>query len=131
MRRAADAEDSEDSSPSGGTSQVGVRLIAFLESWPPKTAAGVALALAIAVGAAEISSGFEPSLLSLYAIPVALAAWAGSPRTAYGLAAVAVILPTSFSVVAGELLGGAIIWSMLSNFVLLGVIVMTAGIFDD
>jgi diguanylate cyclase (GGDEF)-like protein len=124
VRRAADAEDSEGSSPSGGTSRVGVRLIVFLESWPPKTATGVVLALAIAVGAAEISSGFEPSLLSLYAIPVALVAWAGSPRTAYGLAAVAVILPTSFSVVAGELLGGAIIWSMSSNFVLLGVIVM-------
>ena len=124
MRRAADAEDSPGVSSSGATGRVGAGLIAHLESWPPKTAARVALALVFAVGAAEISSGFEPSLLSLYAIPVALAAWAASPRTAYGLAAVAVILPTPFSVLAGEPIGGAITWSVLSDFVLLGIIVM-------
>jgi len=67
----------------------------------------------------EISSGFQPSLLVLYTVPIALAAWAASPRTAYALAAVAVTLPMPFSA-----LGGAIIWNVLSNFVLLGIIVM-------
>ena len=43
MRRAADAEDSPGVNSSGATRRVGARLIAHLESWPPKTAARVAL----------------------------------------------------------------------------------------
>ena len=63
-------------------------------------------------------------MLLLYAVPVALAAWAVTPRTAYALAAVAVTLPTPFAALAGEPIGWAVIWSVLSNFVLLGIIVM-------
>ena len=115
-------------SPAKGSSDaargVAARLAAFLESWPSRTAARVSIGLVFAVGAVEISSGFEPSLLPLYVIPVALAAWAARPRTAYALAAVAVTLPIPFSAFAGDLIGGAVIWSVFSNFVLLGIIVM-------
>ena len=101
-----------------------MRLAASLQGWPPRTAARVAFGLAVAVGTAEALSGFEVSLLLLYAVPVALAAWAVTPRTAYTLAAVAVTLPTPFAALAGEPIGWAVIWSVLSNFVLLGIIVM-------
>lgn len=103
---------------------IAARLAAFLESWPPGTAARVSIGLVLVVGAIEISLGFDPPLLALYAIPVALAAWAAGPRTAYALAAVAVILPTPFSVLAGEAIHGAAVWSVFSNFILLGIIVM-------
>ena len=101
-----------------------MRLAASLQGWPPRAAARVAFGLVVAVGTAEALSGFEVSLLLLYAVPVALAAWAITPRTAYTLAAVAVILPTPFAALAGEPIGWAVIWSVLSNFVLLGIIVM-------
>ena len=101
-----------------------MRLAASLQGWPPRAAARVAFGLVVAVGTAEALSGFEVSLLLLYAVPVALAAWAVTPRTAYTLAAVAVTLPTLFAALAGEPIGWAVIWSVLSNFVLLGIIVM-------
>ncbi len=104
--------------------QGGSRLAAFLESWSPRTAGRVAFGLVVAVGTAEASSGFELSLLALYAAPVALAAWAATRRTAYALAAVAVILPTSVSGLAGRSIGWAAAWSVFSNFALLGIIVM-------
>ena len=101
-----------------------MRLAASLQGWPPRAAARAAFGLVVAVGTAEAWSGFEVSLLLLYAVPVALAAWAVTPRTAYTLAAVAVTLPTPFAALAGEPIGWAVIWSVLSNFVLLGIIVM-------
>ncbi len=101
-----------------------MRLAASLQGWPPRAAAPAAFGLVVAVGTAEALSGFEVSLLLLYAVPVALAAWAVTPRTAYTLAAVAVTLPTPFAALAGEPIGWAVIWSVLSNFVLLGIIVM-------
>jgi len=61
-------------------------------------------------------------VLSLDAIPVALAAWAARPRTAYALAAVAVTLPVPFSAFAGEPIGGAVIGSVSSNFALLAIL---------
>jgi diguanylate cyclase (GGDEF)-like protein len=82
------------------------------------------MGLVAAVGAVEISLGFETSLLALYALPIALAAWGAMPRTAYVLAAVAVALPTPFAVLSGDAIGGAVIWSVSSNFVLLGIIVL-------
>jgi GGDEF domain-containing protein len=84
----------------------------------------VAFGLVVAVGTAEASLGFEPSVLALYAVPIALAAWAGVPRLSYALAAVAVTLPMPFSVLEGEPIGWALIWSVSSNFVLLGIIAM-------
>ena len=101
-----------------------MRLAASLQGWPPRAAAQAAFGLVVAVGTAEALSGFEVSLLLLYAVPVALAAWAVTPRTAYTLAAVAVTLPTPFAALAGEPIGWAVIWSVLSNFILLGIIVM-------
>ena len=101
-----------------------MRLATSLQGWPPRAAARAAFGLVVAVGTAEAWSGFEVSLLLLYAVPVALAAWAVTPRTAYILAAVAVTLPTPFTALAGEPIGWAVIWSVLSNFVLLGIIVM-------
>ena len=101
-----------------------MRLAASLQGWPPRAAARAAFGLVVTVGTAEALSGFEVSLLLLYAVPVALAAWAVTPRTAYTLAAVAVTLPTPFAALAGEPIGWAVIWSVLSNFVLLGIIVM-------
>ncbi len=125
MRRGADIEDSRVEGPSDAARRVTARLAASLESWPPRTAAGLSIGLVVAVGAAEISSGFEPSLFSLYVIPVALAAWAVRPRTAYALAAVAVTLPIAFSALAGgEPIGGAVIWSVSSNFALLAILVV-------
>ena len=124
MRRGADVEDSRVEGPSDAARRVTARLAASLERWPPRTAAGLSIGLVVAVGAAEISSGFEPSLLSLYVIPVALAAWAAKPRTAYALAAVAVTLPIPFSALAGEPIGGAVIWSFFSNFALLAILVV-------
>ena len=82
------------------------------------------MGLVAALGTVEASSAFETSLLALYAVPIALAAWAATPRTAYTLAAVAVMLPTPFSVLAGEPIGWAVVWSVSSNFLLLGIIVM-------
>ena len=122
MRRGADVEDSSVEGPSDAARRVTARLAASLESWPPGTAAGLSIGLVVAVGAVEIWSGFEPSVLSLYAIPVALAAWAARPRTAYALAAVAVTLPVPFSAFAGEPIGGAVIWSVSSNFALLAIL---------
>ena len=84
----------------------------------------MAFGLVVAVGTAEASSGFQLSPLSLYAAPVALAAWAATPRTAYALAAVAAILPTPVSALAGQPIGWAAVWSVFSNFALLGIIVM-------
>ena len=84
----------------------------------------MSIGLVVAVGAAEIRSGFEPSLLSLYLIPVGLAAWAARPRTAYALAAAAATLPAPFSALAGEPVDGAVIWSVLSNFALLAILVL-------
>ena len=101
-----------------------MRLAASLQGWPPRAAARAAFGLVVTVGTAEALSGFEVSLLLLYAVPVALAAWAVTPRTAYTLAAVAVTLPTPFAALAGEPIGWAVVWSVLSNFVLLGIIVM-------
>ena len=124
MRRGADVEDSSVEGTSDAARRVTARLAASFESWPPGTAAGLSIGLVVAVGTAEIWSGFEPSLLSLYVIPVALAAWAARPRTAYALAAVAATLPTPFSSLAGEPIGGAVIWSVLSNFALLAIPVL-------
>ncbi len=104
--------------------RLAARLATSLEGWPPRTAAGVAFVLVVAVGTAQALLGFELSLISLYAVPVALAAWASTPRTAYTLAAVSVALPTPFAVLAGEPIGGPFIWSVLSNFILLGIIVI-------
>ena len=101
-----------------------MRLAASLQGWPPRAAARATFGLFVTVGTAEALSGFEVSLLLLYAVPVALAAWAVTPRTAYTLAAVAVTLPTPFAALAGEPIGWAVIWSVSSNFVLLGIIVM-------
>ena len=84
----------------------------------------MSIGLVVAVGTAEIWSGFEPSLLSLYVIPLGLAAWAASPRTAYALAAAAATLPAPFFALAGEPIGGAVIWSVLSNFALLAILVL-------
>ena len=122
VRRGADIEDSRVEGPSDAARRVTARLAASLESWPPRTAAGLSIGLVVAVGVAEISSGFEPSLFPLYVIPVALAAWAVRPRTAYALAAVAVTLPIPFSALAGEPIGGAVIWSVSSNFALLAIL---------
>ena len=58
------------------------------------------------------------------ALPVGLAAWAATPRTAYVLAFLAVALPASLSVLAGRSVGWVVIWSVFGNFVLLGIIVM-------
>ena len=124
MRQDVDVEDVETEAPSGAAPGVTTRLATFLESWPPGTAARMSMGLVVALGGVEISSDFQPSLLVLYAVPIALAAWAASPRTAYALAAVAVTLPMPFSALAGEAVGGAVIWKVLSNFVLLGIIVM-------
>ena len=101
-----------------------MRLAASLQGWSPRAAARAAFGLVVAVGTAEALLGFEVSLLLLYAVPVALAAWVVTPRTAYTLASVAVTLPTPFAALAGEPIGWAVIWSVLSNFVLLGIIVM-------
>ncbi len=57
-------------------------------------------------------------------LPVGLAAWAATPKTAYILAFLAVALPASLSVLAGRSVGWVVIWSVFSNFVLLGIIVM-------
>ena len=124
MRLGSDVGDSPAEGSSDAAREVAARLAAFVESWSSRTAAQVSIGLVFAVGAVEISTGFEPSLLPLYVIPVALAAWAARPRTAYALAAVAVLLPTPFAALAGEPIGWAVLWSVLSNFVLLGIIVM-------
>jgi diguanylate cyclase (GGDEF)-like protein len=84
----------------------------------------VAFGLVVAVGTAEASWGFETSLLVLYVVPIALAAWAAPPSTAYILAAVAVAIPIPFSALAGEAMGRAFIWTIASDFVLLGIIAM-------
>ena len=123
-RRGDEVEDSLVERSSDAAHRVTAGLASFLEGLPSRTVARVSIGLVFAVGAVEISSGFGPSLLSLYVIPVALSAWAATPRTAYTLAAVAVILPTPFAAFAGEPIGWAVIWSVLSNFVLLGIIVM-------
>ena len=100
------------------------RFAAFVATWPAKTVRWVVFGLVVAVGTAEVSLGFEPSLLALYAAPIALAAWAGAPLIAYALAAVAVTLPVPFSVLDGEPVGWALVWSVSSNLVLLGIIAM-------
>ena len=121
--------------PSAGESAnkahpITARLAVFVTSWSPKVAGGgVAFGLVVAVGTAEASSGFETSLLALYAVPIALAAWATTPRTAYTLAAVAVTLSIPFKAFAGEAIGWAVLWSVSSNFVLLGIIVMLFATF--
>jgi len=84
----------------------------------------VAFALILAIGTADVSSGFEFSMLALYAVPVSLAAWAWTTRGAYALAAVAVILPTGTVALAGDPIGWANAWSVSGNFALLGVIVV-------
>ena len=124
VRRGGDAEDLSAEKPSDEALGITTRLAAFVGTWPPKTAGRVAFGLVAAVGMAEALSGFETSLLALYAVPIALAAWAATPRTAYVLAAAAVTLPTPFSAFAGEPIGWVVIWSVSSNFVLLGIIVM-------
>ena len=63
-------------------------------------------------------------MLALYPVPIALATWAGVPRLTYALAAVAVTLPMPFSVLEGEPIGWALVWSVASNLVLLGIIAM-------
>jgi len=100
------------------------RFAAFVATWPSKTSGWVAFGLVVAVGTAEASLGFEPSLLALYAGPIALAAWAGAPPLPYALAAVAATLPMPFSLLEGEPIGWALVWSVSSNFVLLGIIAM-------
>ena len=95
-----------------------------MQGWSQKTTGWVAFALILAVGTADVSSGFEFSMLALYAVPVSLAAWAWTTRGAYALAAVAVILPTGTVALAGDPIGWASAWSVSSNFALLGVIVM-------
>ncbi len=98
--------------------------ITLLEGWPPRVAEGVAWGLVVTIATAEILSRFELSLISLYAVPVALAAWLATPRLAYALAAFAATFPTAFAVVGGESIGLALLSSALSNFVLLGIIAM-------
>lgn len=122
-RRGAGVQDSAVGDSSDQARAITARLAAALESWPPKTASRVAFGMAIVVLAADASSGFEIPLLSLYAVPVSLAAWAGTSRAAYTLAAVAVTLPTALSALAGEPLGWSVLWSIVSNFAFLAIIV--------
>jgi len=123
LRRGADVEDTSVGEAPDEARPFTARFAAFLESWPPRTAAWVAFVLVVAVGAADASLGFAPSLLSLYAVPVAVAAWAAPPRAAYALAAMAATFSIPLSALAGEPIGRAIIWTVFSNFVLLGIIV--------
>ena len=95
-----------------------------MASWPPKIVGWVAFGLVVAVATAESSLGFETPLLVLYAVPIGLAAWVAAPSAAYVLAAIAAMLPTPFSVLAGEPVGWAVMWSIASNFVVLGIITM-------
>ncbi len=122
LRRGADVEDAPARKPSDRARRITARLAAFVAIWPQKAAGWVAFGLVVAVATAEASLGLETALLVLYAVPIALAAWGAAPPTAYILAAVAAVLPTPFSVLAGEPVGWAVIWSVSSNFVLLAII---------
>ncbi len=122
-RRGAGVEPSSDAGSSDDARRITAMLAAALERRSPRSAARVACGLAVAVLAVDASVGFQISFLSLYAVPVALAAWAAPPRVAYTLAAVAVIIPVPLSAFAGEPVGSAVLWSIFSNFALLGVIV--------
>ena len=124
LRRGADVEGASARKPTHKARQITSRFAAFVATWPARTTGWVAFGLVVAVGTAEASLGFGTSLLALYAVPIALAAWAAAPRTAYVLAAVAVTLPLPFSLVAGEPIGWAVVWSIFSNFVLLGILTM-------
>ena len=122
--RGADVEGASAAKPADKAHRIMDRLAAFVATWPPKVAARVAFGLVVAVGAAEASLGFESSLLALYAVPIALAAWGSVPRLPYALAAVAVTLPVPFSLLEGDPIGWALVWSVASNLVLLGIIAM-------
>ena len=89
VRQGAAVDDSKVEESPDDTLRVTARLGDFLESWSTGLATRVSMGLVAVVGAVEISSGFETSLLALYALPIALAAWATRARTAYTLAAVA------------------------------------------
>ncbi len=124
VRRGADVEHSSVAVSTDKARPFTAQLADFLENWSPRTATWVALALVAAVGTAQVSAGPEPSLFSLYTVPIALAVWAATPRVAYALAAVAVTLQTLSSVFAGVLIGWGTGWNVVSDFVLLGIIVM-------
>jgi diguanylate cyclase (GGDEF)-like protein len=122
LRQGADVDDASAAKPADKTHRIMARLSAFVATWPPKTAGWVAFGLVVALATADASLGFEPSLLALYPVPLALATWAGVPRLAYALAAVAVTLPMPFSLLEGQPIGWALLWGVSSNLVLLGII---------
>ena len=124
LRRGADVEAASAAKPADKTHRIMATFAAFVATWPSKTAGRVAFGLVVALGTAEASLGFEPSLLALYPVPIALATWAGVPRLTYALSAVAVTLPMPFSVLEGEPIGWALVWSVSSNLVLLGIVAM-------
>ena len=78
----------------------------------------------IVIVTAQVLLGFEITLIALYVVPAALAAWAGTPRMAYVLAAVAVTFSTAFAALGGESIGWVLMSSALSDFVLFGIIVI-------
>ena len=123
-RRGADVEHSSVAVSTDQARPFLARLADFLENWSSRTATWVALALVAAVGTAQMSAGADLSLFSLYTAPIALAAWAATPRVAYGVGAVAVTLQTLSSVLAGVPIGRGTIWNAVSDFVLLAIIVM-------
>ena len=124
MPRGTEVQDPPVGEPSDEVRRVGGRLVALLERCPPKTTARAALGLVLALIIAETLMAFEAPLLLLYTVPVGLAAWAGSSRTAYALAFLAVALPIPLLVLAGHLMDWVVVWGAFSNFVLLGIIVM-------
>jgi diguanylate cyclase (GGDEF)-like protein len=123
MRRGAEVANSPVGEPPEAR-RTTATLATLLDSVPPKPAAVIAFGLVLAVAIAEALSGFEPSLLSLHAVPVAFAAWTTTARIAYVLALVAATLPTPFSALTGQPVGWAAVWSISSDFVLLGTIAM-------
>ena len=131
LRRGGDAEGPSAKKPSDEALGITARLASFVSSWPSKAAARLAFGLVVAVGTAEALSRFETSLLALYTVPIALAAWASTPRIAYALALLAVTLPATIQAFAGEPIGWMVMWSVSYNFVLLGIIVMLISVLKN
>ena len=109
MLRGTEIEHTPVGGCSGETRGLRARFAALLENCPPQATTRVAVALVLALVAAEALMALEVSLLLLYVLPVGLVAWAARPRTAYALAFLAVAVPALLSVfLAGHLLIG---WS--------------------
>lgn len=123
MRRGTEVEDSPVGEPSHEARRITVALSTLLERCPPRRGARIAGALVIAVGVIEVLSRFEVSLLFLYVVPIALAAWVATRRMAYALVFIAVF-PSLFSVLVGQPAGWGVLWSTSSDLALLGVIVL-------